>query len=319
MSGAIHSELMRAELLGGTPEEGLSGPIGSSSPGLFDVTGSDNRTLGSLRLGWMFQIASFGVCSLALLAAMNPALPLWLQPTVIGMLWGALFMVGFLLGADRGRSVALLVACFICAALFLHTFQVLTDFAFSGSLLVTTWLLMFGWLTGRTDATATACFLRAVSCSSTPVSLATAESPAVNPWLRWSILDIVFATGVVACFCQSATHLIAHPLLLIGVHVSLFGGVLYSWLAHRWVWNDRISWWRSLLTVSTMTLVAIFVCQLTPVGRVFDGNLAWMLSGPLNVMAAQGTFVLFGAALLRVDCKLQCASSAMAGALPMRS
>ncbi len=106
---------------------------------------------------------------------------------------------------------------------------------------------------------------------------------------------------MVACFCQALPNLDTAPSVLFTALIALAAGLVCSWLAYRWAWQDE---WTPLGVLSLVgSLIAI--CGLTyfggPPSRSLAEALRWMLTGPINVVACQATTVLLSLALMRFD------------------
>ncbi len=216
--------------------------------------------------------------------------PLWLQPTAVGVLWGSLFFAGFLAGSlGRGKLSTALV-CLIIGTVSNAAFQRITDFASSDSLLVATCLLFAGWLTATLDP-----------LSSPFQSSQRFPSPHVTSAARWTIWDIAFLTLIAACACHSIPKLEAPPMLMLGVLMALLGGLTSSWMACRWAWNERWNLWRFGVVILSLCAAAGLVFLSRPPSMPLLQSLQWVVSGPLNVIAAQALTVLFSLAVLRLE------------------
>lgn len=227
-----------------------------------------------------------GACSFLIF---NLALPLWFQPTVVGLLWGGLFVAGFMLGSLRSGVFGAVCASAVCSWLFGYCFMEITDLAAPDCLLIASLLLSCGWLTARLDQW-------------TVVKRSASNGGETRPSLRqWSISDIVFVTTMAACFCKSLPQLAAPPVLLLSVLIALAAGLVCSWIAYRWAWNDDWSLRRCLLVASMLALITVYLYSYAPTGMSLIEAVSWMISGPVNVIAAQAVAVLFALALVRFE------------------
>ena len=226
-------------------------------------------------------IVPAAVCC-AVLSGLHP--PLWFQPTLVGMFWGSLFLIGFAVGSFcRGSLLPAAVAVpFIWA---LHTSAVqVTDLPHADCLLVTTILLSSGWSIARFD--------HAHQFSSNTQAHALA-------W-QWSIGDLVFATAVAACFTQSLMF-IAPSVLLFSVLLAMAGGLVCSWYAYRWAWLDNWSVASMVAAGAGLILTAAYVDHYAPVNASLLECMVWICMGPVNVIASQATVVLFALAIVRFE------------------
>jgi hypothetical protein len=234
---------------------------------------------------WLIAIA-IAAC-LFLLRNIN--IPLWFQPTAVGLLWAGLYLAGFMLGGIRSGVFSAACVAFACSWLFGYCFLRITDLAASDCLLVSALLLSCGWLTARLDRL-------------TVASQLSARFGESRYGLRqWSIADIVFVTTMVACFCKSLPQLAAPPMLLLSVLLALAAGLACSWIAYRWAWSDEWSARRCLLVAAMLGLITVYLFSYAPTGMTFLEAATWMLTGPANVIAAQGVAVLFTLAIVRFE------------------
>ncbi len=206
-------------------------------------------------------------------------LPIWLQPTIVGLLWGAQFVAGFILARVHSGKFWATLASLACAIVFGLCFFLLTDLAADDCLLVSALLISVGWLTARVDQRPRGAHDRA-----TPRHLR-----------QYSLADMAFATTIAACLSRALPHLSAPPLLLFSVLVALAAGLICSWIAYRWVWKDECSLPRILLIFTMLALATGLLIAYVPTGMTVIQALAWLATGPANVIAAQAAAVLLRA------------------------
>ncbi len=218
------------------------------------------------------------------------------QPTVVGIIWGHVFLIGYLLsGVGRGSAWYLLLAAPIvyCSN---SAFDSLCELGEADSVLVTATLLLAGWATCLFDPESR------IRSSSQPTAAGTGEKTTLN---RWSIWDIGFVTLVAACFVKFWQQAEASSMLMLAVFAALIGGVLCSWIACRLVWKDDWSFANIAVLIATLLSAVVVVAFSSPLGLPLASQLSWALSGPLNVMASQGTVVLGVLACWRFD-RIEC-------------
>lgn len=248
--------------------------------------------VGSVELGAR-PIASRLAASLPLLLnagmAVSLILGVWepslrFQPSVVGSMWAGTFLAGYLVGSfGRGQLWGAVVAVVVGWAA-LNAFERLTDLGPADSLLLTAMLLFAGWATTVLDP-----------CASPRGRRAAGESCAAarteSRW-RWSIWEIGFVTAIVACVVHAGPRLEAPQPLMLAVVAALISGAICSWLACRWVWND--DWNLFNLVGLCLALAAVLAVLLinAPAGLTLGHWLQWLISGPVNVVAAQGVWVL---------------------------
>lgn len=211
------------------------------------------------------------------------------QPTVVGVVWGNIFLMGYL-SSGIGRGSAWYALLTLPTVFFYNSaFDSLTDLGPADSVLVTAMLLLAGWATNLSDP---------ASRISTP---AETTQPAARVFRRWSIGDIGFLTMIAACMAHFWQHAEAASGLMVAVSLVLIGGVLCSWTACRIVWKD--AWSLGNLAVLTGTLLCVLgvVVACSPPGVPLASHLRWAIQGPINVMAAQASVVLIVLACWRFD------------------
>jgi hypothetical protein len=283
---------------------------------LFGIWGAILATLaGSLILGW------------------QPVL--WLQPSIVGVMWGGVFTFGLLLGGPgQGRLLLGVVTCLGCLVITL-AFRNLTNFDTSDSLLFSSALALGGWATAKCCLPSTvpikpglppATLIDEVEDHHGILGQSLArlhDHLASDQWRgegqshadrqgdqtrrsRWSIWDLGLLTLVAALWCHSVPAISAHPLLLLGVASAMVGGLMCSVAAYRWAVRDRWSWWQLVGLGCNLILAVAVVFYFSPDGMRPWAALAWMLGGPVNVVASQGVTVLLGSTLLRASSLVNC-------------
>ncbi len=239
----------------------------------------------SLSTRWLLSTAcslTAAFVSCLVIAGYQP--PLWFQPTLVGALWGYVFLVGFAIGSfGRGSFLAAIVA--VASTWLIHTSLLrLTDLPPPDSLMITSLLLSSGWLIARLD--------RQHLFS----GIASAHAQAS----QWSIADLVFATTMAACFVQSVENC-DWTVLLLSAMLAAAGGVVCSWFAYRWVWLDHYSYFSLLVSLLGLILATLYVHHIAPVDATLWESVQWICMGPVNVIASQATTVMFMLALIRFE------------------
>ncbi len=243
---------------------------------------------------WLLSaaIAAMGVLvGCAVLAGFQP--PLWFQPTLVGILWGLVFLIGFAMGSfGRGSFLAATLAG-VLTWLMNQSFLQITDLPPADCLLLSTLLLSSGWVIARLD--------RAHLFSSIPTAHAQSA--------QWSIGDIAFSTALAACLVQAFVHC-TPTLLLLSAIMALAGGIVCSWLAYRWVWLDQYSLVSLLVAFVGLVSATLYIHHVAPVDATFWESVRWICVGPVNVIASQATSVLMVLALIRFESQGQGAALA---------
>lgn len=211
------------------------------------------------------------------------------QPTAVGVVWGCVFLSGYMLGGNgRGKFNGLLQAVPLAYLSWLG-FQSLTDLGAADCLLLATFLVLGGW----GAATWQMAFFDGVHERS--------KSPIGMSRLRWSIWDIGILTTIVACVVHAAPRLVTPWELMFAVTTALFSGLLISSIAGWWVWCDRWDWW-GIFALLTTIAVGLGIMQISsPAGLSLWKAILWALTGPANVIASQGVVVLAVLSVWRLD------------------
>jgi hypothetical protein len=209
------------------------------------------------------------------------------QPTWVGLMWACLFLAGCLLGSqDRNRWPTMLAALSIAYVAW-WGFRSLTDVPAPDSLLLSVILMLSGW--GVTT------WHRArVRFTEARVG----ASSVAEGW-RWSIGEIGWLTTLGACLAHAIPGLQTPAWLMLSVGTALMSAVLCSWIAYWWAWNDAWDRWK-LGVLAVVMCASVWIVQVSaPRGLSVLTSIQWVLSGPLNVVAAQGVSVLLVQALWR--------------------
>jgi hypothetical protein len=202
------------------------------------------------------------------------------------MLWGSLFSLGVAAGNVRRGSAVF--AGLAGGAMWLGhiALQKLTSLAASECSLLVVCVVAAGWFTSQLDD----------SAERQPSSAAR-----VRRYRQWTIWDIAWLTTWVAVVCYALPRLESPLALLSQVSFVLWGGCLWSWVAYRWVFDDR---WTIPKLVALLAL-GVFCFWLlgrqTPTEFSPLHIAAWMLTGPLPVIAAQGLCVMAILTAIRID------------------
>jgi len=217
--------------------------------------------------------------------------PAWLQPTVVGMLWASLFLVGAAAGSVRRGNG--LFACVAGSYVWLSqlAMQSLTSLVAAESGLIVVCIFSAGWLVTQFEFSG-----RSQQTSATEV----------RRYQQWAIWDLALLTTLVAVICYGLPRLESPLILLTQVGFVLLGGCICSWVAYRWVFDD--CWTTTKLIVMIVGSGLCFwlmgfglLIQHTPTEFSLLHITACMLTGPLAVIAAQGLTVLALLTAIRVD------------------
>jgi len=217
--------------------------------------------------------------------------PAWLQPTLVGMLWASLFLAGAAAGSVRRGNG--LYACIAGSYVWLSqlAMQSLTSLVAAESGLIVVCTFSAGWLVTQFEFSG-----RSQQASATEV----------RRYQQWTIWDLALLTTLVAVICYALPRLESPLILLTQVGFVLLGGCICSWVAYRWVFDD--CWTMTKLIVMLVVSGLYFwlmgfwlLSWQTPTEFSLLHITAWMLTGPLAVIAAQGLTVLALLTAIRVD------------------
>ena len=218
--------------------------------------------------------------------------PDWLQPTVVGMLWASLFLVGAAAGNVRRGSGAFAMAASVYVGVSQVVLQKLTSLVSAECSLVAVLIFAAGWLTVQFDFSAQ---VGSVKPATSP------KSEGVRRYQQWTIWDLALLMTLCAFVCYAVPRVESPPLLLSQVLFVLVAGCLCSWVAYRWVFDDCWSVGKLLMLVAGCGLGLWWLGRQTPIEFSLLHIIAWMLTGPLSVIAAQGLAVLALLTAIRID------------------
>ena len=232
------------------------------------------------------QLLSLILCGLPLICV----LPNWAITTWVGGCWGAVLLTG-LSNVWTTHRLGWSVYALITAVLAHESLNATTDLGPNANWLVIVLLLGSGWLMGVT--------LLPWHESRRVPGIETSEE-ALNPQpLRFSLWDILCATALVAMLCWILPRAENQFDLMCQLAPSLIGGVLLSILALEWAWRDKWSMRAMASTLVSVPIILALTMPWSPAARTLAENMAWIISGPLSVMAAQFMVVLIWVSSLR--------------------
>ncbi len=218
--------------------------------------------------------------------------PTWVQPSAVGMIWGGLFLAGFGL-ATVGREARLHVLAVPCCAIILMlAFRAITDLTLQECLVVAVALVGAGWLARRLDR-------RMLKASKVPADLS-------RSW-QVPMIDFFIATTLIACLARALIDMTNPPIMLISILGTLVVGCGCCWAAYHWTWNDSQPVGLPIVVVALLALAGVGVLvRVSPLGPIELA--AWLLVGPLSVLASQSFTVLFVFAAIRWQSRTMLAS-----------
>ena len=222
------------------------------------------------------------VAAVALWVLPQSVLPMWVQPSVVGLLWGLQFLIGFWLGGVRRSAALSLGIAAGGAGLLTLAFRALTDFRLAECLLVSSLLLLSGWLTVRLDGRARRHW---------PGRRLRSQ--------QWSLVDLFLATTLVACLIHGLRGMSSSPLLWVGVAGTLLIGACGSWAAYRWAWDDERPGLAALLVTLVLAAGGVTTAIRFSPSLTAEELIHWLVVGPLSVLAAQLCTVLLVLAVTR--------------------
>ena len=232
------------------------------------------------------QLLSLILCGLPLVCV----LPNWAITTWVGASWGAVLLTG-LSTVWTTHRLGWSVYTLTTAVLAHESLSTITDLGANANWLVIVLLLASGWLMGVT--------LLPWHESRRIPGLETSD-PALSPKpFRFSLWDIQCATALVAILCWILPRAENQFDLMCQMAPSLIGGVLLSILALEWAWRDNWSMRAIVSTVVSVPIIFALTMPWSPSARTLAESIAWIISGPLSVMAAQFIVVLIWVASLR--------------------
>jgi hypothetical protein len=211
--------------------------------------------------------------------------PLWLQPSLVGLLWGSLFLGGCWLTIAGSCSWLMHLLVLVGAASLTTTFHRVTDLSIEESLLACVMLVACGWMMFRIDRNP----WKVVSGQ--PMALTIRQIP---------LTDLFLLTTLAACIVRAATHMTSPPLMLIGIMGTLVVGCVYTWAAYHWAFNDARPVGAPMVLAVMLSLVGIgIVLYASPMS--IRELCVWLLQGPLSVIATQCFTVLAVFGIMRVQ------------------
>lgn len=242
--------------------------------------------------GIFVQLSALAVLAYSATMTVAGEFPLWIQPTHVGALWGGSFFAGFACGSFGRGSYLWAIWAAAVVSLSSVAFCRLSSFGAFDSILLSACILTLAWI---------AASLGSRNWSMFPhrwwVGLGKSTT-------QFSIWDMAFLTCIVAMICASVSRLEARPVLLASVFLALTGGLCSCWVACQWVWHDCWSIWKVFfLVVSVLVALStgvVFMLTTNFNASILD-TVQWLLTGPINVIAAQATTVLALSALVRLD------------------
>lgn len=234
--------------------------------------------------------------------------PVWLQPSVLGLLWGGVFLNGVATGYGRGSLLfTILALSHLC--LTRTAFEHLTSLATSECCILCVILFASGWVTAQFDSMHSAVCERRVNREqsanrdSIRILDTSDEQPTIHSHLRqqWTIWDLAVLTTLCAVLCYAIPHVTSSLLFLSHVLFAATAGSLASWIAYRWVLDDRWSLGKLAVLVIGTSLGLWLIVRQTPDDFSMLHALVWILTGPLAVIAAQAFTVMAILTAIRID------------------
>lgn len=230
-------------------------------------------------LGLLLVLFAF----LAALPVIGFEVPLWIQPSVVGLLWGSLFLSGCWFAFAGHYSWLYVMLIGGSSIVFTVAFRTVTDLSLEESLLASVLLFASGWMAMRFDRRPQEAIAKQLK-SSKPLQI--------------PLMDFFIATTLVACTARAISQMSGPPVMLIGIIGTLFIGCGGCWAAYHWAWNDARP--IGLPFGITVVLSMIAVVLLIGISPLSTTELAgWLLVGPLSVLATQCFTVLAALAVLR--------------------
>lgn len=232
------------------------------------------------------QFLSLILCSLPLWLG----LPEWSVASWVGGCWGALLLAG-LSATWASNRLAWSAYCLITSLLSHASLGTTTDFGDAANWLIVTALLASGWSIGVALLPWNE-FHRTPGCE--PGSGNAGQAP-----IQFSAWDIFCATALAALFCSTIPAVENRFDLLCQIGPALAGGILLSVVALQWGWRDHWSLSSFVCVLVCLPILTLMLVPWTSIKQDFAFLAAWLISGPLSVVAAQFIVVLIGCAVLR--------------------
>ena len=205
-------------------------------------------------------------------------------------LLGALLLTG-LSSVWTTQRLGWSIYAFITAVLAHQSLSSVTDLGNNANWLVIVILLASGWLLGIT--------LLPWHDSRRVPGIEPSANSHNRAGLRFSVWDIFCATSLVAMLCWIVPRAENQFDLMCQIAPSLIGGVLLSIIALHWAWRDNWSISSMCSMILSVPIVVALTLPWSPSVRNLAETMAWILTGPLSVMAAQFFVVLLWIASLR--------------------
>lgn len=219
---------------------------------------------------------------------------LWVQPSLVGLIWGGMFLIGFGLASLGGQTATSLLTLPWCALLQTLSFKEITDLSVEECLVVAVALVGTGWIARRFDR-------RMIKIMSQ------IQAPA-----KWQLplMDFFVATTLVACLVKACMEMTSPPIMLISVLGTLLIGCSCCWAAYHWAWNDSQPVGLPLILVASLAFIGVTILfKVSPLTAIELA--AWLLVGPLSVLAAQSFTVLAVFAIIRWQSRVMLATQAV--------
>jgi hypothetical protein len=205
-------------------------------------------------------------------------------------------LCGYVLGGLGRGSIVGALACAVAFFVATSAFVALSDFGLSDALLLSTAVAAVGFASGRYSGVHWTIPIRWASAAH---SNSTEPVHASNPLATFSIWDLGFVSVVVAVAANSLGQVQAPYALAACIFFAAFGGIVCSVLAARLALHDTWTLRHTALLLGLPCAIAFAVFYFRPVP--FNVTLAWLISGPVNAIAAQATTVLLCCAAYRWD------------------
>lgn len=235
------------------------------------------------------QLLSIILCGLPLLFV----LPDWTITSWVGGCWGALLLTG-LSSVWTTRRLGWAVYAFVAAALAHRSLSSANDLGTHANWLIIVVLLASGWFIGVT-------LLPWHESRRIPGVTTSLGNRSLRP-TRFSTWDLFCATALVAMLCWIVPRAENQFDLMCQIAPSLIGGILLSIIALQWAWKDEWSLSSMLSAVLCVPIIVAFTMPWwpwSPSVRTVAETMAWIVTGPLSIMAAQFIVVLLWIASLR--------------------
>ncbi len=251
----------------------------------FDAIATHRTSRARLPTGACTRLAA-AIVAITMISTWVWSPPDWLQPTILGMLWASLFLMGAAAGNVRRGSGAFAVVASVYVWISQVALEKLTSLVAAECSLLAVLLFAAGWLTVQFDFSAQ--------------TVSTVDDR-LKRYQQWTLWDLALLTTLCAFVCYAMPRIESPPMLLTQVMFVLTAGCLCSWVAYRWVFDDCWSVSKLLALVAGAGLGAWLIGRQTPAELSMLHLLAWMLTGPLSVISAQSFTVLALLTTVRVD------------------